>query len=230
MDPTEEHVREYLVLNGYSDIRYEPDGKVPPDFLVDGCIAVEARRLNQRDCDGLRGLEETRIPVQMRLARLIRSASSDSNDKKWIDIDMSRPLPDWDDVESEVVRFLKRIDAGACPVGSVVAVGNLRLVYRSRTRSDAGVFVPASLHDEDWGGFVVAEQIRSLSLCIKEKSRKTSSYRGRYPTWWLAFVDTIGYRLSQYDRMQLRRAFDLEHDWGKIILINPLDASDHLDL
>jgi hypothetical protein len=38
---------EYLHRLGMGTVAYEPDGQVPPDFLIDGRIAVEVRRLNQ---------------------------------------------------------------------------------------------------------------------------------------------------------------------------------------
>jgi hypothetical protein len=64
MDASESLVRDFLLQRGYADIVYEPDGKVPPDFLIDGRIAVEVRRLNQSYETGsrMRGLEEDSIP------------------------------------------------------------------------------------------------------------------------------------------------------------------------
>jgi len=45
---------------------YEPDGNTPPDFLVNGTIAVEVRRLNQNEIieSGHRGLEVTTFPLR----------------------------------------------------------------------------------------------------------------------------------------------------------------------
>jgi len=44
MDSSERIVYEYLSSQGFSDVAYEPDGNVPPDFLLNGRIAVEVRR------------------------------------------------------------------------------------------------------------------------------------------------------------------------------------------
>jgi hypothetical protein len=230
MDPTEAHVREHLAFRGYTDIVYEPDGRVPPDFRVDGKIAVEVRRLNQQDGSGEHGLEETRIPLAMRLSKLIRSTPSHSANKKWIDIELSRPLPQWADVEQEARRFLRDVDSGVCLPGSACVVGNVRLEFQLVTQSDSGTFAVATLHDRDWGGCVVAELLRNLPICIAEKSRKTAQYRVRYEQWWLALVDMIGHHLSPTDQGQLREAFAVQHNWQKIILINPQDAGDYCDL
>ena len=65
MNESEKSVYEYLTSQGLGAVVYEPDGKVPPDFLVSGRIAVEVRRLNQNEetADGHRGLEETSKPL-----------------------------------------------------------------------------------------------------------------------------------------------------------------------
>lgn len=36
MDESERQVQAYLQGLGFKDVRYEPDGNVPPDFVVDG--------------------------------------------------------------------------------------------------------------------------------------------------------------------------------------------------
>lgn len=71
LDSSERLVEAYLKGLAFQDVRYEPDGNVPPDFLCDGRVAVEVRRLNQNHDDGtgrgLRGLEEAAIPLWRRV-------------------------------------------------------------------------------------------------------------------------------------------------------------------
>ena len=52
MDATEAVIEQYLKSVGFTDVVHEPDGKVPPDFLVDGSIAVwdAPRSRYQRRC------------------------------------------------------------------------------------------------------------------------------------------------------------------------------------
>ena len=40
-------VDRFLRHSGFTDLVFEPDGNIPPDFVVEGRIAVEVRRLNQ---------------------------------------------------------------------------------------------------------------------------------------------------------------------------------------
>ena len=77
MDDSEALVENYLKYLGYCDVVYEPDGNVPPDFLVNNTVAVEVRRLNQHHDDGtgtgLRGLEEVDVPLWHRIREYLES-------------------------------------------------------------------------------------------------------------------------------------------------------------
>jgi hypothetical protein len=64
---------------------------------------------------------------------------------------------------------------------------------------------------------------RNLQICIAEKSLKVSKVRSRYSEWWLALDDRIGYGvLDERDRGRLRELIQLDNQWSKIILVNPL--------
>jgi hypothetical protein len=92
-------------------------------------------------------------------------------------------------------------------------------------------FVLGGWVDHDAGGFVVAELARNLSICVAEKADKISRVRSRYPEWWLALDDRIGYgSLDANDREQLRTVFKAEAPWSRIILVSPMDASRAFDL
>ena len=73
MDSSERIVLEYLFYRGFKSVVYEPDGNVPPDFLVNGRIAVEVRRLNQHKetAAGPRGLEQVAYPLDAKFRRLL---------------------------------------------------------------------------------------------------------------------------------------------------------------
>ena len=79
MDQSEGHVRDYLEYLGLGRVVYQPDGNVPPDFLVGGRIAVEVRRLNENELTesgGFRGLETDRISTGRKFHALLRSLGS----------------------------------------------------------------------------------------------------------------------------------------------------------
>lgn len=47
MDRSEGFARVHLHHRGFDDVVFEPSPNEPPDFLINGKIAVEVRRLNQ---------------------------------------------------------------------------------------------------------------------------------------------------------------------------------------
>jgi hypothetical protein len=65
MNREEKIAEAYLKSLGFKNVVFEPDGNIPPDFSMDGRIAVEVRRLNQHffTKDEVRGLEEGRLPL-----------------------------------------------------------------------------------------------------------------------------------------------------------------------
>ena len=84
MDRSEQIVSEYLLHRGFRDVVYEPDGNTTPDFLIDGRIAVEVRRLNQNEDtpNGHRGLENITIPLQAKIGALLKTLGP-SNGESW---------------------------------------------------------------------------------------------------------------------------------------------------
>ena len=69
--------------------------------------------------------------------------------------------------------------------------------------------------------FRSSEMETNIRHCASEKSRKIEKVRSNYPKWWLALVDHIGYALDDFDREMFREQVSIEHDWEKIILIDP---------
>ena len=84
-DVCERIVKQHLLSAGYTDIEREPYPNDPPDFLVNGQIAVEVRRLNQNEktAVGYRGLEETRIPISRHVERVLSSLGPPTEGASW---------------------------------------------------------------------------------------------------------------------------------------------------
>jgi hypothetical protein len=88
------------------------------------------------------------------------------------------------------------------------------------------LFVFGGWIDNDSGGFVVAQMARNLTICVAEKTRKVASVRAKYPQWWLAVVDLIGWgALDASDQDQLRAVFEVKDPWDKIIIVSPHDPT-----
>lgn len=68
--------------------------------------------------------------------------------------------------------------------------------------------------DLDSGGWVIPELERNILLCIEEKRKKVARVRDKYPEWWLVVIDYINYGHQE--------VLQVEHDWDKVIVVNPL--------
>jgi len=81
-------------------------------------------------------------------------------------------------------------------------------------------------YDHDSGGFVVVEIEQNIRICLAEKAARVATIRGKYPEWWLALVDRIGYGvLHDFDRESLRELLHSDDRWDKVIPVNPLDPA-----
>ena len=116
--------------------------------------------------------------------------------------------------------------SGTCRVR---VADKLRLSFTRATELHPNLLAVGSWSDHDSGGFVISDLAHNLRLCMAEK--KISKVVSRYPEWWLALDDRIGYGdLDEDDRNQLRRLVRLDHPWSKIILVNPLSPSNGLEM
>jgi hypothetical protein len=235
MDTCEKIVADHLAHRGYCNVVYEPDGNVPPDFLVNGSIAVEVRRLNQNEVTqaGARGLEETSIPFLMSFKKLLASLGPPRTGVSWfVNYSFGRPVPNWNQLRPLLARHLK--DFRGNPLDqkptSVIMYDRLKIDFFPASAVHSTFFLLGACHDEDSGGFLLHLIEENLRLCIREKSLKIASYRHKYPQWWLILIDLIGYGLDERDREMFQQHWKMEHDWDKIILLNPLDARSGFEL
>ena len=97
-------------------------------------------------------------------------------------------------------------------------------------RVKSSLFILGGYLDLDSGGFVISEVNRNLVICTKEKSEKIKDIRWKFPEWWLVLIDYIGYGLSEIDLSQLREIQKTEKDWDKIILVNPLNPKNGVEI
>jgi len=225
MDDSEKKAFEYLRSLGLGDIVYEPDGNVPPDFLVDGRVAIEVRRLNQnvQSDDGIQGLEEVDIPLWLKMRGLLESLGPPTSDVTWfVFYRFKRPVPSWKKLEPELRRFLEgfRDDGPHERTESNLGNGFSISVFRASITHPT-LYLLAGCSDQDSGGWLLAEMERNLNICISEKTAKVARVRAKYPEWWLVLVNYIGFGLDDFDRAMFRDQVRVEHDWDRAILVDP---------
>lgn len=230
MDRSERLALTYLESLRLGHVVHEPDGNIPPDFLVDGRIAVEVRRLNQNEetANGHRGLEETSIPLNRSIKKLLASLGPSVDGVSWyVSYSFERPIAAWKDLELVLVQTLANGRRnGLDELEDVEVLRGFRVSMQRSGRLWPNAFVLGAWVDHNSGGFVVSELERNLRLCITEKTQKVASVRYKYPEWWLLFLDHIGYG---GDRDELR-ALEIPHSWDRVVLVSPIDPTLGCDL
>jgi len=234
MDDSEKLVEAFLKHCGFQDVRYEPDGNVPPDFLADGRVAVEVRRLNQNHDDGSgrgpRGLEEAAIPLwkQMRDYLLGLGPAPASGECWYVFYRFSRPAPAWKDLKRELDALLPQFmaDANPKPFDAKLRVGSEFTVKVFRSPVVKPTFFTAGGNsDEQSGGWLISQIDTNLQLCVSEKTGKIASYRAKYAEWWLVLSDRIGFGLDEFEQgLFLEQVTVQPGAFDKIVLLDPRDA------
>jgi hypothetical protein len=222
MNRDESCVNAYLRSLNLGDVIFEPDGQVPPDFLIGGRIAVEVRRLNQHHVvEGRRrGLEEDSIPLRQSIVRMLAEFPNAIADRSWwVFFRLKRPFSSWQVLKPSVEVTLRNYLAS--PVDGIlefpIEAGFSIRIAPSSERLDQ-TFMLGGWTDLDSGGWVVSEIIRNLDAYVPEKSKKVAPFRNKYPTWWLVFVDYIGLAREGADVAQ---HFARPDDWDRLILVSP---------
>ncbi len=223
MKNEEKIAKKYLESLGRGKLVYEPDGKVPPDFLIGGKTAVEVRRLSQHYLKGgkMRSLEEDTIPLWQSTEKLLEEFGPAQKGRSWfVTLRFRRPLPNRRKLNTLTRNCLANfmLNPTPCPITFELADGFAITLLESSTEQKS-VYCMGGGADFDVGGFVVSELIRNMTEYIQEKKSKIEPYRHRYSEWWLVFVDQIGYAR---DQNELRPHFSKPEGWDKVILISPL--------
>lgn len=225
MDESELLVERYLTHLGYSDIVYEPDGNVPPDFLVEGKIAVEVRRLNQNyeNESSYAGLEMAAIPLWISIKKYLVNLGPPVHGKSWyVFYRFSRPLQPWKIIKKKLDAALDPFLVDANAVGFDQDLGDgFELHVTASTLPYSTLFVLIGNSDEESGGWLLDELERNLKITVQEKTDKIARHRAKYPIWWLIMPDHIAYGMDDFDYSLFRDQITVTHSFDKIILLDP---------
>ncbi len=224
MDQAESRVRDYLEHIGITDIKYEPDGNVPPDFLIEGQIAVEVRRLNQntKPINGrFEGLEQDFQRISGRIEKIASRINPRINNESWfLIIEFKRPIEEWKLVKNEIRKKLKNFsESPDRKDDSIISVPSIKIELIRASWVYEKFFVMGGIIDFDSGGWVVSEMKRNIDICMRDKEQKIKGYYHNYPNWWLILIDQISNGLSKHEQNELRHYCNKETVFDKIIIV-----------
>lgn len=223
MNLDEKLAESYLKSLELDSVIFEPDGNVPPDFLINQQVAVEVRRLNQHKKG--EGLETS----WYRLFYIIKGilddfGKADSAETYFVSYYFSRPIGFRKNLRSKIKTVLENhlILGGSKNyyLGEFLEIN----IFPSSNALNQTYNIGA-ISDRDGGGFVVANVYQNLLHIIREKEKKITPYNKKYPHWWLIVIDHISYGLDQTDKSQLRDIMPIETVFEKVILLNKKDGS-----
>jgi len=219
MDDSETLALSYISSIGYSSITYEPDGNIPPDFLVDGKIAIEVRRLNYNritESGKSQGVENSQFAVLRMMNELLPLlGSSDTGRSWWVTYRFKRPIPHLDILRNKVRDALQTFREGASEESELQIADHFVLNLLPPTDVRSNCFSVGGFTDMDVGGWLIPLLEQNIRICVAEKSKKIAKVRARYSEWWLILIDHIGFGS--------RESIHVDHDWTKVILVNPLN-------
>lgn len=229
MKPDEEVAYRFLCREfGENRVVYEPDGNVPPDFVVQGGPAVEVRRLNRIDFSGdsPKGLEESIFPRWDSAYSFFPSLGPPQGEESWfVFLRLHSPAQRWNHI-LEVLRIQLEIFHSAPEKHAMEweVVSGVRIELVASSNSLEHAFFLGSIDDGNQAYWVVSELIQSIRYCAEEKLLKVAQYRHRYREWWLVLVDHIAFGPTDEDMSQLREHLELPTGWDKVVLVGGKDA------
>ena len=217
---------DYFIFVGFNKILHEPDGNIPPDFLLNDSIAVEVRRLNQylKRQENSIPLEDLEFKLMPRIRNLLLTFSEPGIESSaFLTISYKRPLkvdknliPEIDKILHEHIQFIKERR-------EYNLRANLKIAIWPTKRKLSRIYQIGIQSDYDSGGIMVAEMYRSLQIIIEEKELKIAPYRNKYDVWWLLLVDNVGFGLDDDEIKELKTLPINNHFFKKIVIIHPHD-------
>ena len=224
MNMDESIVDKYLRSLQIGVVEFEPDGNVPPDFLVDERIAVEARRLNQHyeEAGKLRGLEEDTIPLRQKLKNLLFEYSQPGAPTWFVMFSIRRPFADWPVLKTKIRTCLESIlDQRPESIWKIDIDQGFQISVLRATTVQNENFLLGGYTDMDAGGWVVSEVVRNMSAYVAEKNQKVAPYLKKYGEWWLVFVDYIG---QESEGSEVKKYITRSEPWTKILVLSPMSG------
>lgn len=222
MNRDEEKALKYLHSLTH-DIIFEPDGNIPPDFLINHNTAVEVRRLNQQYRTGITvvGLEEHSIPLLTAIKNELKNyPCTDEHQSYWLSISFKRATGKIKNIKKNLLLAISAFETQNENIPfSYNLSENVTLDFLgSRSKKDQKYKIGVE-DDQDNGGWIIHTYTEEIDHCIQEKKKKITPYRCRYKIWWLILVDHI-YLADADDYKEIQQDIVKPECFEKVIVVD----------
>ena len=229
--------KRWLESQGHTDI-YRPCTE-PPDFVVEGCYAVEVRRLNwMTDRDGKsEGIENSEKPLEDAVKAVLEQYSQAPGGYTVLvdcNYPFDPPIPPKEvtrrEVKEAVDKFMEEmrrdLESRRCPLRSRIslACGMTLLFWPVRLPGPGGFELDDVEVATASRGWMLADTTDNIARCIQKKTRQVvaACRVNDYREWWLVLVDHIHVvSLREAYLNKVRGALPPRDLWSRIIVVSP---------
>ncbi|MBN2833378.1 MAG: hypothetical protein JXR48_00270 [Candidatus Delongbacteria bacterium] len=218
----DEKIAEKYLKKHYTNILYEPDGNIPPDFSVNGSIGVEVRRLNQQHSEkgNTKGLEEQSIPLYKAVEGMLSKFPKDIfGNNYWLTLRYKRNIGKLKDIKKNTDLAIKAFQSQKEPIPYTYKLSdNVTLEFAAKTSAISRKYKIGIESDQNSGGWVIDMYITNTTHCIEEKEQKIKLYKAKYKFWWLLLVDHINC-MDSYDKNDIEKGIKKSSSFDRTIVI-----------
>lgn len=168
--------QQYLLGLGVGSVTFEPDGNIPPDFVINNRIAIEVRRIEDQYWGGAKpqGLRT----VQKNIEKTVRSSlsalgSMHPTDSWFVHYNFNRPLPDWRWLQAEIQETLRLFVINPDEGNTWRLHPSFRIRIWRAAKKHTQTFLLGGNIDRDQTAFVSQAVSASLRHAIEEKTQKS---------------------------------------------------------
>ena len=191
----DEKIAEEFLRIVHSNVAFEPDGNIPPDFSIDGNIGVEVRRLNQqhRNDGNIEGIEKQSIPLLKTVSNELSTYNIGNNGKSyWLTLRYTRNIDKNRIIKKNIKNSINAFENQNETIPFCYKLGkNVDLEFISNASHSKQKYKIGIESDMDSGGWVVPMYVDDITHCIKEKEQRIKPHLSKYGSWWLILVDNI---------------------------------------
>ena len=230
MNEEEKLAENYLKSISHHSLIFEPEGNVPPDFLLNENIAIEVTRLNDHyEYQGaLRRYDDDRMRILSYLENSLKAYDCNLWDVGfYVHFKIRRPFGNLKRNGKLLLELLHSFDTAESVFNKklyIISDGLSVSFDRHELKDNQQVFKCGVFDEYEEGCLVVEEMLKNAKYCIERKSSKIAPYYDNYEQWWLILIDAINYGHYEESIDILKNKID-KSVFNKVVFLEAVNGS-----